>query len=332
MKTMSEKPEQMPDNATDRPLVTFALFAYNQEKYIREAVEGAFAQTYERMEIILSDDYSSDSTFEIMQEMAAVYEGPHDVLLRRNDYNMGLGAHFNKVLENSHGEIILMAAGDDISFASRTEYTVDLFDKNPEATSILLSAKIINSDGDTVGERILDMSTQKERSQTIQDLLSWRHITFGATRAIRRDVYFKFGPLQSNCPTEDTPLLLRSLVCGKNILSAEKGVSYRKHNFNLSGQASLAKMNIDAIYAQYEIDIQKAATLRLLSKNTVRTLLTWIRLDRNRRLIGKIRNDGGTLGLKQFYFLTEQQSFRLINVIKITLTRLFWKVIDRRSQ
>ena len=57
----------------DRPLVTFALFAYNQEKYIREAVEGAFSQTYEPLEIILSDDCSSGGTFEIMQEIAAEY-------------------------------------------------------------------------------------------------------------------------------------------------------------------------------------------------------------------------------------------------------------------
>lgn len=65
MKTMSEKPEQMPDNVTDQPLVTFALFAYNQEQYIREAVEGAFSQTYKPLEIILSDDCSRDRTFEI---------------------------------------------------------------------------------------------------------------------------------------------------------------------------------------------------------------------------------------------------------------------------
>jgi hypothetical protein len=62
---MSEKSEEMPDNETDQPLVTFALFAYNQEKYIREAVEGAFAQTYEPIEVILSEDYSTDRTFEI---------------------------------------------------------------------------------------------------------------------------------------------------------------------------------------------------------------------------------------------------------------------------
>ena len=59
----------MIDTNTDRPLVTFALFAYNQEQHIREAVDGAFSQTYEPLEIILSDDCSTDRTFEIMQEI-----------------------------------------------------------------------------------------------------------------------------------------------------------------------------------------------------------------------------------------------------------------------
>jgi len=76
-----------------RPLVTFALFAYNQEKYIREAVDVAFSQTYQPLEIILSDDCSSDRTFEIMQEMAAAYVGPHDVRVRQSEVNRGLIDH-----------------------------------------------------------------------------------------------------------------------------------------------------------------------------------------------------------------------------------------------
>ena len=36
--------------------VAFALFAYNQEQYVREAIEGAFSQTYQPLEIILSDE------------------------------------------------------------------------------------------------------------------------------------------------------------------------------------------------------------------------------------------------------------------------------------
>ena len=69
---------------SDRPLVTFALFAYNQEKYIREAIEGAFAQTYEPLEIILSDDCSVDRTFEIMTEMVVNYRGKHCIKLNKN--------------------------------------------------------------------------------------------------------------------------------------------------------------------------------------------------------------------------------------------------------
>lgn len=46
MKTMSDTSKEMLDNETDQPLVTFALFAYNQEEYIREAIEGEFALTY----------------------------------------------------------------------------------------------------------------------------------------------------------------------------------------------------------------------------------------------------------------------------------------------
>ncbi|HUF60663.1 MAG TPA: glycosyltransferase, partial [Verrucomicrobiales bacterium] len=62
-------PETEPQS-TERPLVSFLLLAYNQEQYIHEAVEGAFSQTYSPLEIILSDDCSTDRTFEIMREMA----------------------------------------------------------------------------------------------------------------------------------------------------------------------------------------------------------------------------------------------------------------------
>jgi glycosyltransferase involved in cell wall biosynthesis len=63
------------------PLVSFIVVAYNQDKYIKEAVLGAFSQTYQPLEIILSDDGSSDLTFEIMQDMVEKYVGPHKIIL-----------------------------------------------------------------------------------------------------------------------------------------------------------------------------------------------------------------------------------------------------------
>ena len=63
----------MEPEGTSKPLLTFALAALNQERFIREAVEAAFAQTYSPLEIILSDDCSDDRTFDIIREMAAAY-------------------------------------------------------------------------------------------------------------------------------------------------------------------------------------------------------------------------------------------------------------------
>jgi len=85
-----EKSNVIVDGSGAEPLVTFALFAYNQGKYIRQAVEGALAQTYENLEIIISDDASPDKTFEIMQELVRDYSGPHKIILNRNERNLGI--------------------------------------------------------------------------------------------------------------------------------------------------------------------------------------------------------------------------------------------------
>lgn len=109
-----------PAEQRDRPLVTFALFAYNQEKYIHEAVEGAFSQTYEPLEIILSDDCSADRTFEIMQEMAAAYRGTHKVRAIRQAENLGTFNHLITVARLARGQLLIANAGDDISYPQRT--------------------------------------------------------------------------------------------------------------------------------------------------------------------------------------------------------------------
>ena len=42
----------------ERPLISFVVLAYNQESFIREAIEGALTQTYSPLEIVFSDDCS----------------------------------------------------------------------------------------------------------------------------------------------------------------------------------------------------------------------------------------------------------------------------------
>ena len=49
---------------SEQPLATLFIAFYNQEDFVEDAVKGALSQTYENLEIILSDDCSTDKTFD----------------------------------------------------------------------------------------------------------------------------------------------------------------------------------------------------------------------------------------------------------------------------
>lgn len=117
---MTEQTPQSEVHAQRSPLVTFAVFTFNQEKFVHEAVCAAFAQTYVPMEIILSDDSSCDRTFEILQTMASAYRGANHVIVRQTKRNLGTLLHVAEVAEISRGKLIVLAAGDDISKPHRT--------------------------------------------------------------------------------------------------------------------------------------------------------------------------------------------------------------------
>lgn len=86
-------------NSSRLPSISIILTGHNQEHCIRDAIRSVFGQDYEGpVEIILSDDGSSDGTFAVMQEMAAQYRGPYRVILNRNETPLGRGPHIRRRL------------------------------------------------------------------------------------------------------------------------------------------------------------------------------------------------------------------------------------------
>jgi len=193
---------------TERPLITFALFAYNQEKYVREAVEGAFSQTYSPLEIILSDDCSGDRTFEVIREMASAYHGPHRIILNRNDRNLGIPGHVNRVMELAAGEIIVAAAGDDISLAERCSRTVELWEVNRRVPSFLSFRFISFADG-VNGPLKRSPRPRYDVHEVIRE--ADPYVT-GATCAWHKRLFEVFGPLPEFLYEEDVLLAFRALI------------------------------------------------------------------------------------------------------------------------
>lgn len=107
------------------PPVTLALLAFNQERFIEEGVQGALSQDYPNLEIILSDDGSSDRTYELICSARDRYRGPHRVIANRTPRNAGTLAHVENLYRQSRGELLVLAAGDDISYPHRVSRLVD---------------------------------------------------------------------------------------------------------------------------------------------------------------------------------------------------------------
>lgn len=197
----------LPEGTAERPLVTFALFAYNQEKYIREAVEGAFSQTYSPLEIILSDDCSTDRTFEIMEEIAKDYRGSHRVVVRRGSTNAGVVSHVLQVSHAASGKLMVMAAGDDISYSHRVSAIVELwiatdadcinsaYDEIDESSQIVNAGIVFPTSCDA--QRILASASNARRRNGI--VLS----AVGFCAAYRTSFWTTLPPLTSRLMVED---------------------------------------------------------------------------------------------------------------------------------
>ena len=213
--------------AHKRPLVTFCVVAYKQEQFIRGAVESAFAQTYSPLEIILTDDCSPDRTFEIMEEMASGYRGPHRLILNRNPKNLGIGNHVNKLVSLANGELLVAAAGDDISLPERTELTYQVWEASGRKALLLLADAI---EFDQTGHEVERKSPKFVPGKHFDEALENFDGHCGCTEVFSPELFRIFGPLQAELSIEDKPILLRALLAGEVAYVPHTLVRYRRHS------------------------------------------------------------------------------------------------------
>lgn len=195
----------------------------------REAVEAALAQDYSPLEIILSDDCSSDGTFEIMRELAASYAGPHVVRLNRNNSNLGIGSHINVMMNMVSADFVVIAAGDDVSERNRTsEFTRVWLDSGQRELSVFSSVMNIDPDGNPLG--ISRRGSPIERLNSLDSHASEANFVMGAAHGWDMRVIRDFEPLLSTIANEDVVLAARAAAIGRVCYLDEPLVRYRTNS------------------------------------------------------------------------------------------------------
>lgn len=114
-----------------KPLVSIGVPVYNGEGFIRPVLDSLLEQTYKNLEIIISDNASTDSTGSICLEYAA--RDPR-VRYYRNPVNIGADPNFRRTIELSSGDYFMWACADDVKPSTAVESCVAALQRNDRAS------------------------------------------------------------------------------------------------------------------------------------------------------------------------------------------------------
>ncbi len=121
-------------SGSSSPLVSIVVSTYNGEKYLEEQLQSLIEQDYANLEIIVSDDFSSDNTWEILEKWRHNY--PDLIRIFRNEANVGWSRNFGNGIAYTKGEYIAWCDQDDRWMSDKISVMVDAFQKYPDATLI----------------------------------------------------------------------------------------------------------------------------------------------------------------------------------------------------
>ncbi len=184
------------------PKLSYVLLSHNREKYIRQAVESAFAQNYEgELEYIFSDDCSTDRTFEIIQECVRAYRGKRRVVVTRTPHNMNLAGNTNHAVSFATSDWIIRADDDDIACIDRCSIIGKAIAGHPEATFVYTRQRDFT---DAAEQETLRKSTEVRGNVPDAAVMDVRHgysaregfcMRNCSHQAWSAKVYREFGPL-----------------------------------------------------------------------------------------------------------------------------------------
>lgn len=205
------------------PAVSFVLLTYNQSDTVAEAIKGALMQNGAPLEIVISDDGSKDSTFAVIEETVKGYVGPHKIILNQNPKNLGLAGNIERAHQLATGELIIAAAGDDISLPQRTQQIVKAFESSG-AMLVCSRAHVIDPEGKPLSGQF--HSATFYHTTDLAKVARSKSLYIGATGAWRRTLYEDYGPLDPDA-YEDLVMGFRAALEGKIHVIEEPLVKYR---------------------------------------------------------------------------------------------------------
>lgn len=129
---------------TQPPLVSIGIPVYNEGRFLEESLLSLLSQEYQNLEIIISDNASTDKTEEICRKFC---KRDNRIRYHRFDTNQGATANFKKVIDLAQGRYFMWAAGHDLWSTNLVMECVSTLEKNPNGVIAFGSCTWIDAAG-----------------------------------------------------------------------------------------------------------------------------------------------------------------------------------------
>ncbi len=220
-------------HAPPPPLVSVAMATCNGAAFVRPQIESILDQTYEHVELIVSDDASTDGTADILAE----YQSAGKLVLVKNGVTLGYKKNFEQVVSLCTGEFIALSDQDDIWVPKKVETLTKAIGKH---AMIYSDSLLVDENGRSLGRTL--SHRRRRRFQAIADArtLYFDNCIFGHAMMFRRDVLPYCLPFPDGVE-HDTWLPYAATILGGIAYCDECLVHYRQHGESVANKMQAAK-------------------------------------------------------------------------------------------
>jgi GT2 family glycosyltransferase len=279
--------------------VTIAIPTYNRRAYLEAAVASSLAQTYPHIEVVVSDNASTDDTAEWLQQQ----RDPRLVMLSQST-NLGMMGNWDACLARAQGSYFLLLSDDDLLEPEAVARMVAVFESagNESLGMVYGRADIIGPQGEILSQGAM-APTREPASETIQGFFLSRRPTYPCTILLRTaDLRaaggYSYAGLTLSCDAR--AWMAAALRHGHVGFVPEVVAQYRVHPGRLTSQShietwldnneTLARYCAEAYRARGEVRVA-ARLLTLVQKMNARSAMFLIRdiAELKERPLGRLR-------------------------------------------
>ena len=221
-----------------RPSAGVAMCVYNGARYLQAQLDSIAAQTELPSRVVVVDDASTDGSWDLLQRWER--SAPFEVVLKRNESNLGVVRNFERAVGLIQQEIVFLADQDDVWYPGKLAAFVDRFAADPDLGLVHSDADLIDDKGKSLDRRLFDalLVTKRERAEVAGGrayrVYAKRNLVTGAACAFRRELMAHALPFSPDWIHDEWISFTAALVSKVELVDSVT-MAYRLHGNNAVG-------------------------------------------------------------------------------------------------